>query len=70
LTLAPERTEQYTDIEIEYLYVTNNAQTDYTLEIRVDNIFYKNLVIKANESGSCPFYFEDAGQKRITFTVV
>lgn len=70
LTLAPSRTEQYTDIEIEYLYVTSNSQTDYTLEIRVDNIFYKNLIVEANKSGSCPFYFEDAGQKRIAFTVM
>lgn len=70
LTLAPDRTEQYTDIKIEYLYVTENAQTDYTLEIRIDNIFYKNLVIEANQSGSCPFYFEESGQKRIVFTVM
>ena len=70
LTLAPSRTEQYTDIDIEYLYVTDNTQTNYTLEIRIDNIFYKNLVIKANEPGSCPFYFEESGQKRITFTVM
>ena len=70
LTLAPNRTEQYTDIEIEYLYVTSNSQTDYTLEIRVDNIFYKNLIVEANKSGSCPFYFEDAGQKRIAFTIM
>jgi hypothetical protein len=68
--LAPDRTEQYTDIEIEYLYVTSNTQTEYTLEIRIDNIFYKNLIIEANKSGSCPFYFEDAGQKRIAFTVM
>ena len=71
LTLAPEQTEQYTDIPIDYLYVTSSEQADYTLEIRIDNAFYKNLMIKANEPGSHSFYFDDAKlDKKIVFTVV
>jgi hypothetical protein len=50
--------------------VTNSTQTDYTLEIRVENVFYKNLILKANEIGSNSFYFEEPEPKKITFTVV
>ena len=69
LVLAPEITEQYTDIPVSYLYVTNDVNKDYTLEIRIDNVFFKDLSIKSNVAQNYNFYFEESGSKKLQFTI-
>lgn len=70
MVLAPSKTEQYTNIPIEYLYVCNETNKNYTLEIRINNIFYKNINITSNIASTYSFYFEEAETKRIQFTVL
>ena len=70
LVLAPEKTEQYTNIPVKYLYVTNEVNKTYTMELRINNVFYKNIIIQTNVENKYDFYFEDAENKRILFTVL
>ena len=70
MALAPAKTEQYTNIPVEYLYVTNESNKEYSLEIRINNIFYKTINIISNQADKYSFYFEEAETKRIQFTIL
>ena len=62
--------EQYTNIPIDYLFISSEIGKDYTLEIRVNNIFHKSLTITSNTADYYTFYFEDTGTKRVQFTIL
>lgn len=70
MVLAPEKTEQYTNIDIAYLFVTNESGAHYTLDIKLNNQSHKSLDIQSNTLGSYTFYFEDKGTYEALFTVV
>ena len=70
LTLPPEVTEQYTDIAVKYLYITSASAKTYTVELKINSVFYKTIIIEPNVEDEYSFYFEDAGDKRIQFTVL
>lgn len=70
MVLAPAKTEQYTNIPVEYLFVTSESGQSYTLDIKLNNQAYKSLDIKSNTLGKYNFYFEDKGAYEALFTVV
>ena len=70
MVLAPNKTEQYTNIDVAYLYVTNEDGANYTLDVKLNNQTYKELDIQSNTLGSYAFYFEDKGTYEALFTVI
>ena len=70
LVLPPETAQQFTNIPVQYLYVTNEVNKNYKLEIRVNNVYLQTINITSNTVGFYDFYFEDEGIKKIQFTVL
>lgn len=70
MVLAPEKTEQYTNIPVDYLFVTAEAGKTYTLEIKLNNQTYRSLEIQSNTLDTYNFYFEEKGAYQAQFTVV
>ena len=70
MVLAPEKTEQYTNIDVNYLFVTDEIGQSYTLDIKLNNQSYKQEIIQSTILGKYTFYFEDKGTYEALFTVV
>ena len=51
MVLAPDKTEQYTNIDVNYLFVTDESGQSYTLDIKLNNQSYKQENIKSNTLG-------------------
>jgi hypothetical protein len=61
----PEVTEQYTNIPMDYLLISNEAGKTYTLDVKLDGKSKTQLSIVTNQSGTYNLYFED----RNTYTL-
>ena len=55
----PEKTEQYTNIPVEYLLLTEESNEVYTLDISLDNVSQIKLNISSNNKGEYSLYFEE-----------
>ena len=70
MIMTPERTEQYTNIPINYLLVTSEANKTYTLDIIVGRESKIKLAIKSNAAGSYPLYFEEKGIYSLSCNII
>lgn len=58
---VPEKTEQYTNIPLNYLLVTSEAEKEYHLNIKLNGVEKTTLTIVSNKMGTYPLYFEEKG---------
>ena len=66
----PEKTEQYTNIPLNYLLVTSEAEKEYHLNIKLNGIDKTTLTIASNKMGTYPLYFEEKGNYSLYCNVV
>ena len=65
----PEATEQYTNIPIEYLLVTDEGSQKYTMAVKINDTAKTTLEITANTKDIYDLYFEDQGTYRFELYV-
>ena len=58
---VPEKTEQYTNIPINYLLVTSDISKEYLLDIKIDGTTKTTQQIYSNVIGEYSLYFENEG---------
>ena len=66
MVMLPDVTEQYTNIPMNYLLLTNEANKAYTMDIKLDGVTETSLTVYSNVSDTYTFYFEQQG----TYTLV
>jgi hypothetical protein len=69
MVLTPERTEQYTNIPMDYLLVTSETSKNYTLDIKLNNIPKATLNITSNILDTYTLYFEETGTPRLRCSI-
>lgn len=66
---VPEVTEQYTNIPVEYLLVTEEGSRQYNLVVKINDSEKTTLEIIANTVDIYNLYFEDKGTYRLQMTI-
>jgi hypothetical protein len=69
MILTPDKTEQYTNIPMDYLVVTNEANKIYTLEVRLNGNLKTSLNVTSNLLDTYTLYFEEKGVYRLNCSV-
>ena len=67
---VPEVLEQYTDIPMSYVVLTNESNKDYTLDVQLNKVTKAQLGVKSNVSDDYNLYFETAGTYTLDVEVI
>ena len=67
---VPEKTEQYTNIPLNFMLVSSEANKTYTLQVKVDEDELTTLNIVSNTLSNYPLYFETKGSYNLRLTVL
>lgn len=66
----PEKTEQFSNIPINYLLIEGDVSNTYSLSVQLNGQPYQTLTISSKNADSYPLYIEEVGKYTLTMTVV
>lgn len=70
MVFLPEKTEQFTNIPVQYMLLAQESNKDYTLDLSLDGNSQTKLAIKSNVADDYTLYFETKGTYTFEASVI